>query len=200
MSEISDEYKTALGADSVENVLGPSILLGSGTYFHYERPEETKMTIEDVAYALGFECRFAGQCWSPHLNKRVFYSVGEHCVRMSHAVPPEMAFEALMHEVGETPCGDMTNPLKGLCPDYKRVEKSCEAGLLKHFGVVIKDPVRLKHWDLVMLATERRDLLRWGGERWSLLDGIDPLEERILPWGPYEAAEAFLNRYNELRG
>lgn len=185
---------------SIRRIKGPTILLGSGTYFDFEDPETSEITIEDVAYGLGYTCRFAGQCWSRILGRRVFYSVAEHCVRMSRAAPPELQFQALMHELGEPVCGDMTGPLKSICPDYKAVEKRCEAAIAAKFGVVMNDPDAIKHLDLRMLATERRDLMRWSGEDWAWTKGAEPFDFEIIPWSPEAAARAFLTRYKELAG
>ena len=62
------------GSDS-KRVTGPTIILGSGTYFDFEDPASTPLTIEDVAYGLGYACRFAGQTYSKRLQRRVFYAV-----------------------------------------------------------------------------------------------------------------------------
>jgi hypothetical protein len=175
-----------------------SILLGSGGYFDFDHPEVSEITIEDIAYGLAYACRFAGQCWSPHLGRRVFYSVAEHCVRMSDLVPPALAFDALMHELGEGPCGDTVGPLKRRCPDFTHFEKSAERTLLIRFGVQMADKATIKHFDLRMLASERRDLMRWNGEPWALLEGIEPLDEIIIPWDAETAALRFLDRYHAL--
>lgn len=176
------------------------ILLGSGTYFDYERPEESAITIEDIAYGLAFACRFGGQCREPKSGKRVFYSVAQHCVLMSLAVPPEHALEALMHEAGEATCGDVPGPLKALCPDFKKIEKHCEAAACARFGVSPSDGSKdlIKRFDLRMLATERRDLMPWDCQPWSALDGIEPLPGPITPWSAEDAAQAFLVRFAEL--
>jgi len=187
-------------AASIRRIKGPTILLGSGSYFDFEAPETSDITVEDVAYGLAYACRFAGQCWSRILGRRVFYSVAEHCVRMSRAAPPALQFQALMHELGEPVCGDMTGPLKSICPDYKTVEKRCEAAIAAKFGVVIDDPDAIKMLDLRMLATERRDLMRWSGEEWTWVKGAKPFEFEIVPWDPEPAARAFLHRYHELAG
>lgn len=195
---MSDELAIeTMRASVIRHAIGPTILLGSGTYFDFEDPESSEITIEDIAYGLAFEGRCAGQCYSRLLQRRVFYSVAEHCVRMSYAVAPELSLQALMHEVGEAVCGDMTAPLKSLVPSFKAIEKRCEAAILKQFGITITDPVALKQADVRMLATERRDLLLWRGERWSLSD-IEPYDFEIFPWSPEQAAEAFLLRYREL--
>jgi len=197
---MSDELAIeAMRASVIRHAIGPTILLGSGTYFDFEDPESSEITIEDIAYGLAFEGRCAGQCYSRHFQRRVFYSVAEHCVRMSYAIAPELAMQALMHEVGEAVCGDMTAPLKSLVPGFKAIEKRCEAAILTRFGITITDPVALKQADVRMLATERRDLLLWRGERWSLSD-IKPYDFEIYPWSPEQAAEAFLLRYRELTG
>lgn len=199
MSDTSEQLIETMRASVIRKAIGPTILLGSGTYFDFEDPESSEITIEDIAYGLAFEGRCAGQCFSRILNRRVFYSVAEHCVRMSHAVEPHLAMAALLHEAGEAVCGDMTAPLKSLVPSFKAIEKRCEAAILNRFGVTISDPVELKKADIRMLATERRDLLLWRGERWSMTD-IEPYDFEIVPWPPEGAALAFLERYSELAG
>lgn len=189
----------AMRASTVERIIGPTIMLGSGTYFDFENPEAARLTIEDVAYGLAFACRFAGQAVSRATGRRVFYGVAEHCVRMSYIVPEGYEFDALMHEMGEPTCGDMTGPLKSICPDYKRIEKRCEAAGMIAFGVKMADPVLIKHYDLIMLATEKRDLMP-GADRheWAWVKGAVPLPDEIVPWSPYDAAERFIARFHEL--
>ncbi|WP_331373819.1 HD domain-containing protein [Sinorhizobium chiapasense] len=185
---------------TIRRAIGPTILLGSGTYFDFLDPENSEITIEDVAYGLAYEGRCAGQCYSRIFGRRAFYSVAQHCVLMSHAVEPALALSALCHEVGEAVCGDMTAPLKSLNPEFKAIEKRCEAAILKRLGVEIIDPVAIKRADVRMLATERRDLLPWKGERWTVEDCALPYDFEIIPWEPSVAAHAFLHRWNELQG
>ncbi len=194
-------------ASTISHVVGPTIMLGSGTYFDFDSPETSQITIEDVAYGLGFACRFAGQGVSRRTGKRVFYSVAQHCVIMSEEIlrDPEFrpgdAYDALMHELGEPTCGDMTGPLKSRCPDYKAIEKRCGAAGEARFNVKMRDPHFIKRWDLRMLATEKRDLMPGADKQeWAWVKGATPLGREIVPWGPYDAAERFLDRYNELKG
>lgn len=198
MTDAQEQMIEKMRASVIRTAIGPTILLGSGTYFDFEDPESSEITIEDIAYGLAFEGRCAGQCYSRLLGKRVFYSVAQHCVLMSLIVSPHLAMQALMHEVGEAVCGDMTAPLKSLTPSFKAIEKRCEAAILKRFGIEMTDPVAIKQADVRMLATERRDLLLWRGENWSLTD-IEPYEFEITPLSPDDAADAFLRRYDELR-
>ena len=189
----------AVNNAGIHRIVGPTILLGSGTYFDFESPETSELTIEDVAYGLAFACRFAGQCVSRVTGQRVFYSVAEHCVRMTWIVPEELAYDALMHELGEATCGDTTGPLKSICPEYKAVEKRCEAAAYRRFGVQMSDPAAIKRADLVMLATEKRDLMPCRDEVWPLCEGVQPSKYPIVPWSPDAAAGAFLRQYKELR-
>lgn len=185
-------------ASHIRRIVGPTILLGSGTYFDFENPEAAELTIEDVAYSLSFQSRFTGQCVSRRTGKRVYYPISQHCVIMAHQAEPGHKMAALMHEVSEATCGDMNAPLKGICPDYKKVEKRCEAAGLKRFGVTVTDPAYIKHLDMRMLATERRDLMAWNGEQW--IGTAEPFEGEIMPWqDPHMAAETFLNVYETLR-
>lgn len=182
----------------IRRIVGPTILLGSGTYFDFENPEAAQLTIEDVAYSLSFQSRFTGHCVSRRTGKRVYYPISQHCVIMAHYAAPEHKLAALMHEVGEATCGDMNAPLKAECPDYKRIEKRCEAAGLKRFGIAMSNPGYIKLLDMRMLATERRDLMLWHGEEW---DGTaTPFDGEIVPIEePHVAAQLFLETYHALR-
>jgi hypothetical protein len=106
----------------------------------------------------------------------------------------------LLHDAPEYILGDITSPLKQLLPEYKTIERRVEAALFAHFGIPHPLPDAVKHADLVLLATERRDLMPPNNDTWSLLEGIEPLREVINPWGPEKARREFLNRWVELGG
>lgn len=186
-------------APHIRRIVGPTILLGSGTYFDFQNPEASQLTIEDVAYSLAFQSRFTGQCVEQTSGKRCYYAIAQHCIHMAHHAEPPHKLAALMHEVGEATCGDLNAPLKAICPDYKRVEKRCEAAGLKRFGVSVSDPAYIKHLDMRMLATERRDLMPWRGEEW--IGTAEPFEGRIVPMqNPHIVAEMFLATWRDLNG
>jgi uncharacterized protein len=188
-----------LTQSTIKKATGPTILLGTGEYFDYVDPDSSIVTIEDVCYGIGYEGRFAGQCYSRTLFKRVWYSSGQHSVLMSYVVEPVMALEALFHEAGEAVCGDMTGPLKSLCPEYKAIEKRCEASILSKLGIQMLHKLEIKQADVRMFLTERRDLTAWRGEKWTAdKDGLQPFDIRIMPWTPDEASVAMLERYKEL--
>jgi len=187
----------------VHRIKGPTIVLGSGSYFDFENPEASEITIEDIAFGLAACSRFAGQCVSSSTGRRVRYTVAEHCVRGSWEAPRMLAYPFLMHEVGEAVCGDMTGPLKTLLPGFKVIEKRCEAAILDRFDVPHGDAaieVALKEIDLRMLRTEKRDLTpAKEAETWSGLDQFQAYDFRIVqPWSFEEAAFEFIKRFGEL--
>jgi hypothetical protein len=193
----------AVAASHTHRIVGPTILMGDGSYFDYESPETSTMTIEDFAYGLAYTPRFRGQ--TRRLDgSRVFYGVAEHCVRMSYRLAADghgriHSLAGLMHEAGEPVCGDMPGPLKVLFPEFKALEKRCEAAVLQLFGVDIPDQDLIKRYDLRMLATEKRDLMPASRHHeWSWVRGYEPFPETIHPYEPDEAAEAFLERWKDL--
>jgi hypothetical protein len=199
-----NEENSQMQAASIRHAVGPTIMLGSGTYFDYLAPQSSAITIEDVAYGLGFTTRFRGQCRSARTGDRVFYSVAEHCVRMSDLVleetgSMELAYDALMHELGEVVCADLPGPLKALCSDYKAIEKQCQAALEVAFGVTMRDPDLIKRYDLRMLATEQRDITAGSRDKWSHTEGAEPFNRTIIPWPMELGIYKFLACADKLR-
>lgn len=176
----------------VRRIIGPTILLTSGAYFDFEAPEACEITIEDIAHGLAMTCRFAGQC-SRH------YSVAQHSVHLSHIVPPEHAYQGLMHDASEAVVGDMAKPLKTMLPEYSVIEKRAEAAIFKRFNVATPLPPTIKEADIQMLVTEQRQLMK-NRDDWEYTRGRRPLDFVIPAWSPEEAKAQFLARYAELGG
>jgi uncharacterized protein len=186
--------------DNLHNKMDPVILLGSGNYYDFTNPEESVITIEDIAYGLAFQSRFAGQCVLRRTEERVYYSIAQHCVLLSRMFDdPADAYAALMHEAEEPVCHDMNAPLKSLCPDYRAISKRCQSANLRKFEVKPNFPEGIALGDIRMLLTERRDLTPWKGERWAADGYAEPYDFEITPVDPYTAAKMFIRRYNELR-
>lgn len=172
---------------TVRKIVGPTILLRGGTYFDFLDPQGSEFTIQDVAHGLSMVCRFAGHC-------RTFYSVAQHCVHMSHQVPPEHALAALMHDAAEAFIGDVSRPLKDLLPQYRVLEKQIEAAVFQRFGVTLPLDPCIKEADIRMLATEQIQLMR-NRDDWDYTRGRQPFSLEIPTWTPEDARREFLNRY-----
>lgn len=168
------------------------ILIRSGNYFDFLQPEQRKFTIEDIAYALSNICRFGG-------HTKEFYSVAQHSVLASHIVSdPFDKFPALMHDAAEAFIGDVTKPLKNLLPDLQAIEKRVEKAVFDQFGITMPLPKSVKIADLVLLATEQRDLMPFHDDTWPSIADVTPLAMTIEPLGPQEAYDVFMQRYHEL--
>lgn len=188
----------------------------SGVAFYPLDPRPEDVDIEDIAHALSHVCRFGGHC-------RSFYSVAEHSVRVSGAIREgggtiAEQFEGLMHDAAEAYVGDMVWPLKQeseLAP-YKRIERLVEDAIAARFGLPLEQSPIVKRYDLVLLSTEKRDLMPGGANRepgarlegeaardrlgaWHS-DAFAPLPDRIDPWTPRDARAVFLEFFASLAG
>lgn len=176
---------------TVRRIIGPTILLYSGSYFDMLDPEGSEFSIADVAKGLSNVCRFAGQCDR-------FYSVAQHSVFVSGIVPEEHAFAGLMHDAAEAFIGDVTKPLKDLLPEYRALEKRIEAVVMQRFGLQLPLHPSIKEADTVMLATEQQQLMK-NRDDWNYTRGRTPADIWINPLPPERAFSMFMDRYHELR-
>lgn len=174
-------------------VIGATIITRGRTYFDFEDPSRSEITIEDIAAGLSRECRYAGQL--PDYVE--IYSVAQHSVLCSQIVAPEFQLHALLHDAAEAYMGDLTSPLKRLCPDFKAIEKRVEAEIWSRFGLLPDLPPEVKRADYILLHTEKRDIQRLEHE-WPGLADYPPMAERISPWSQRTSMRMFLNRYHQL--
>lgn len=187
---------------ATEQRRGDWIQTYTGRRFWPLDPRTADVCLDDVAHALSNLCRFTG-------HVKTFYSVAQHCVLASHAARPEAAMLALLHDAAEAYLGDIARPWKrflhvhadGLHERLRLVEHRLLVTILNAFGVCAESWAwwdEVERVDLVLLATEKRDLLG-AGPKWSHeYDGYEPLPERISPWTPGRASWEFRQRFAQL--
>ncbi|MCX8574560.1 MULTISPECIES: hypothetical protein [unclassified Gilliamella] len=162
----------------------------SGLHFDYQNPIANAICIEDIAKGLSHECRFTGQ-----LDR--FYSVAQHSVECSYIVPDQFKLEALLHDAVEAYCKDIPSPLKKLLPDYQKIENYVDLIIRQKFNLPVVMSAEVKRADLILLATEHRDIAN-DGKEWPMLRNVPLLNKRIEPLPSNVAYNLFLERFIEL--
>jgi hypothetical protein len=184
-------------SDDAPPAAGPYLQTVSGRWVNPFDPDLGQLDAGDIARALANQCRFGG-------HSRVFYSVAQHCVIVSHVVEErggdiEDAFAALMHDAGEAYLGDMPHPIKhrsALGAAFREAEARLEEAIRERFKIKPDVPV-VKMVDRALLAAERRAFSSeaW---HWPELEDVEPLDLELTAWSPDEAADEFAKRYAEL--
>jgi len=169
--------------------LGPCIDMDSGKKVYFLHPKPDQIDINDLALGVSGMGRFYNQ-----LHK--WYSVAEHLVRCSWVSDdPKIQFCCLMHDAHEAIVGDVQSFLKRLIPQYIAIEHGVERAVARKYGFPYPHPPIVKEIDLILLATEKRDLKRHSDWRDSL---YPPLKDKIVPWKREKARRMFLKRFHEL--
>ena len=169
-----------------------SITTFSGIRFWPLIPNPADIRIEDIAHALSNQCRFAG-------HAREFYSVAEHCVRVSQHCRPEDALWGLLHDASEAYLSDVPAPMKEL-PEfeaYRAAERSLQGTIAVRFGLSTEQPRSVTEADRAVLGIEIRGLLKPPGGR----QPGRPSHNKLAitnPWQPRVAKARFLSRFREL--
>lgn len=134
------------------------------------------ISLRETATVLSRICRFGGRT-------RVFYSVAEHSIRVAECVAmlggtPLEQFYALNHEGDEALLGfDPPSPLLKLLPDLRDLKRKAHEAYMKRYGLPVEIPAIVKRADLILLATEKRDLMEPSPAEWTC--GEEPLAEHI---------------------
>jgi hypothetical protein len=164
----------------------------TGKAFYALNPTLDSIDIADIAHALGMLCRYGG-------HVRQFYSVAEHCVLMSHAVAPENALWALLHDSTEAYMGDLIRPIKRRMPAYAEAERDLMLAICQRFGLDWDQPAEIKEADTRILLDERAVLLGPSPQRWGIdIESVQPLGVTLQCWAPEDAAWQYLERFREL--
>ena len=151
------------------------------------RPEE--ICIGDIAHSLAHQCRFAGHC-------RQFYSVAQHSVLVSQAVPAEYALWGLLHDASEAYLVDVPRPVKPYLAGYRDAEDTVMRVVCLAFGLPEEMPTEVKNADDAILADEAAQLMAPPPVSWNFRH--PPLGLLIRPLLPVAARVQFLARFAEL--
>lgn len=154
--------------------------------------EERLVDIVDIAHALAHLCRFNGHC-------QQFYSVAEHCVRVSERLPPALRLWGLMHDAAEAYLVDLPRAVKisrGLGDFYRIAEHQAMQTIATRFGLPWPEPPEVKVADRALLELELRDLLPAGAPENA---AREVLGDRIEPWAPDRARARFLDQFERLK-
>lgn len=179
---------------------GPWLQVATGGHWYPLSPRAEEVVDADIAASLSKICRFGG-----HVALDVGpYSVAQHSVLVAMQLrdwgsPAEIQLQGLVHDAHEAyPPGDVLSPVKRELGWQARVMEEKAARVVRaHFGVPVELDPMVRHADLVLLATERRDLLAPSAVEWGELP--EPMEERIAPWSWEVARGCWIDRLALLR-
>lgn len=149
-------------------------------------PRAAEIDIFEIAHALAQLCRFGGHC-------RRFYSVAEHCVLLSHAVPREHALAALLHDAAEAYLVDLPRPIKHMLPAYIAAERAIEAAVAERFELPFPLPDIVGEFDRRILTDEAAQNMAPPPAAWST--HAEPLGVTLQFWPPEKAEVEFLDRF-----
>ena len=171
-------------------------------------PRADEIFIEDVAHHLSLECRFTGATYC-------HYSVAEHSLHVSKLAERmalnatkkrtpeiltwvrEMALWGLLHDASEAYLKDFPRPIKhapGLGELYRKIEAMIMGEVVARFDLIPQEPAIVKQADLILCATEKRDLMTNSTRR----RGEKAMPETIYPMDEQKAEVEFLRRFEAL--
>lgn len=175
-------------------MIRPWIQTFTGRKFFPLDPRPEDVCIADIAHALSMQCRFLG-------HTKWFYSVAEHSVRVCAVLAKynyntSIRLAGLMHDSAEAYLADVSSPVKQTMPKYIKAEKKLLTVIGEALSIKFEPSAPWKRADLILLSTEKRDLLGKSPASWGHL--AKPLAEHIHPWSPIEAVDAFLRVFHGL--
>lgn len=174
--------------------------LHSGGKFDLLEPRVEDVKIEDIAFGLSNLNRYTGQCR---------YTVAEHSVLCSRAVPQEFALEALLHDAHEAYVGDVGRPQQRAMKEimgatwspFMRLSERVERVVRAAFGLPLEMSPEVKQVDNRIVYNERAAFFpNYTDDKWTdstPLPGGGPLTNIHNPRGvgAKTAEFNFLDRY-----
>ena len=164
----------------------------TGKAFFPLSPEIKDIDIIDIAWALSMQCRYAGHC------KR-FYSVAEHSVLISRAVPTGDRLIGLLHDASEAYLVDIPRPIKWAMGGYAGYEATLMNAIAIRFGLRDVTTEAVKDADARILHNERAALMPGGDRDWTIPG--EPLPNiKVIGRSPRGAFELFMAEFRYLTG
>ena len=170
---------------------GDWMQVNSGARFYPMDVHPEDINPKDIAHALSLLCRYGG-----HVDR--FYSVAEHCVLMSEAVPPEHALHALLHDATEAYVVDVPRPVKRYLSNYQDIEDNVWLAITEHFDIDPHLPLEVTDADNSIILTERNALMSNAEKRWGLDEIYTPLPVKVVGLASQFAESRYYNRLMEL--
>lgn len=167
----------------------------SGKKFYPLDPRAEDVDIIDIAHSLSLLCRFTGHC-------REFYCVAQHSVHVAEVVAQlkpglvELELAALCHDAAEAYFADIASPVKKEITEIKAIEHRLEAAIATRYEYAFPYDEVVKKADLILLSTERRDLMATPPRPWSTYN--EPLDRALCAWSSGQAEKMFLNKFYDI--
>lgn len=177
-----------MGASPVR--VGDWIQTFTGKAFYPLDPWAIEVDPLDIAHSLAHQCRYAGHCLT-------FYSVAEHSILVSHAVPKEDALWGLLHDAAEAYLVDLPRPVKWSMPEYSVHERRLQRVIAARFGLSMIIPDAVMDIDKRILLNERDSIMSKPPFDWDVA-GEPVAGVRLIGMPPRIAKDVFLNRLAEL--
>jgi len=168
---------------------GDWLQTATGLAFWPMDPRASEIKIEDIAHSLSNLCRYLG-------HTREFYSVAQHSVLVSRALPTELRAWGLLHDASEAYLADVPRPIKPYLTGYREAEDVVEYAIAEAFGLSWPMPAEVKRVDDAILADEAAQLMATPPHDWGLREPA--LGIKIDPWSPQTAKRRFLEAFHEI--
>ena len=106
---------------------GNTIRTYTGQYVDVFNPDPNTFHLVDIAVGLAYENRWNNQ-------NKFHYSVAQHSLLVADLVPDELQLHALFHDASDAYIGDLSRPIKKLCPEFQTIESTLMVNLASTFG------------------------------------------------------------------
>lgn len=163
----------------------------TGRNLDIAKPDPKEISIEDIAHHLAKLDRYNGAGHFP-------YSVGQHSLLVADELPKEYKLQGLLHDATEAYLGDVVSPLKGLLPEYRRIEGQVMKAICNRFQITFPRPQIIKKADQAVMAAEMNQVVKWPdlAQRPELPPPPKGMVIKSMGW--QEVKGIFLERFQEL--